>query len=142
MNAAHWGEQDWGDFTWWGSGGRALFGYPADDPTQIIAVRVLRPYHAPVRKMQPEDRSTGGALYIYDKGLTEYTFRVSLKVSRAEYSVLRDFYHNAANGKANLIYYADPEGNEHTVRIMNDQFDFPEEAWNKFTGTLNLRKED
>ena len=53
MNAADWGAEDWENFTWWGAGGRALLGYPAEDPTQILALRVLRPYHAPVRKMQP-----------------------------------------------------------------------------------------
>ena len=138
MAIAGWGEEDWGNFIWWGAGGRALLGYPAQNPTQIIAVRALRPYHAPVRKMQPEDRSNGGVLYIYDKGVTEYSFRVTLKLTRAEHAALKDFYDNTANGKANAIYFADPEGNEHTVRIMNDRFDFPEEGWNMFRGTLLL----
>jgi len=87
------------------------------------------------------DYSNGGVPYIYDKGLTEYTFGLSLRFSRAEKLALKNFYDNYANGKLNQVYYADPEGNEHIVRVMNDDFDFPEEAWNKFTGTLNLRRE-
>jgi len=142
MGAADWGTEDWGNFIWWSAGGRALLGYPAENPTQIIAVRALRPYHAAVTKMQPWDRSDGGVLYIYDKGITEYSFRVTLKLSRTEHAALKDFYDNTANGKANRVYFADPEGNEYAVRIMNDRFDFPEEGWNRFVGTLVLRKSE
>jgi len=139
-NNSDWGQSDFGTFLF-GLGGRGIFGFPADNPTVAIAVRVLRPYHDTVRKKQPVDYANGGDIYVYNKGLTEYTFGASLRLSRSEKAALKAFYDNNANGKANQVYYADPEGNEHIVRIMNDEFDFPEEAWNKFTGTLNLRKE-
>ncbi len=135
-----WGESAWGGFLY-GAGGRGIFGYPSDDPTVTVAVRVLRAYHDPVKKKQPVDYSNGGDPYIYVKGLTEYSFGVPLKLSRADKAALKAFYDTSADGKANQVYYADPEGNEHIVRIMNDEFDFPEEAYDKFTGTLNLRKE-
>ena len=139
-NNSDWGENDWGTFLY-GAGGRGILGYPAGDPTVTLNFRVIRPYHDPIKKLQPEDRSNGGDLYIYDKGITEYTFEVTVKLSKAEQAALRSFYDTSANGKANQLYYADPDGNEHLVRIMDDRFDFPQEAYDKYTGKLTLRKE-
>jgi hypothetical protein len=135
-----WGQSDWGAFIY-GAGGRGIFGYPASDPTVTLALRVLRPYHTPVEKRQPVDYSNGNDPYIYNKGLTEYTFGVSLKLSRDEAAALKDFYDNCADGKANQIYYAEPDGTEHVARIMDNKLDFPEEAYDKYTGSLTLRKE-
>jgi hypothetical protein len=135
-----WGESDWGTFLY-GAGGRGVFGYPADDPTVTLALRVLRPYHSAVEKKQPVDFSNGNEPYIYAKGLTEYTFIVPLKLSRDEAAALKDFYDNSADGKANQIYFAEVDGTEHVARIMDSRLDFPEEAYDKFTGSLTLREE-
>ena len=137
MIDSDWGQSDWGTFLY-GAGDHAILGYPADDPAITISVGLFRPYHTPVKKKQPVDYSNGGDPYIYNKGLTEYSFEASLRLTAAEKQALQAFYDNTADGKANPIYYADPDGNEYTVRIMNEEFDFQEEAYNKYTGKLKL----
>jgi hypothetical protein len=140
-NSSQWGASAWGNFLW-GSGGQGGLGYPVNAPTTIVLLRILRPYHSPVKKKQPVDYSNAGTPYIYVKGLTEYTFEVPVRLNKSEAAALKDFYDTYANGKANEVFYIDPFGNRYGVRIMNDEFNFPEEAWNKYTGTLTLRKEE
>ena len=139
-NSSAWGASVWGSFLW-GSGGRAGLGYPVSDPTVTVVLRVIRPYKSPVTKKQPVDYSNSGDPYIYIKGVTEYTFELPVRLLKTEAAALKDFYDTYADGKANQVFYVDTDGNRHIVRIMNGSFDFPEEAWDKYTGTLILRKE-
>jgi hypothetical protein len=140
-NSSAWGASPWGSFLW-GASGWAGLGYPAGAPTVTLILRILRPYRNPIKKKQPIDYSNSGDPYIYNKSLTEYTFEVPLRLRKSEAASLRTFYDAYANGRANQVLYVDPEGIRHVVRIMSDAFDFPEEAWNKYTGTLTLRQED
>jgi hypothetical protein len=139
-NSSVWGASAWGTFLW-GSGGQAGLGYPVDDPTVTVVLRALRPYHSPVKKKQPVDYSNSGDPYIYNKGLTEYTFEVPVRLNKSVATALKTFFDTCANGKAHQVLYVDTDGTRHIVRIMNDSFDFPEEAYDKYTGTLSLRKE-
>jgi hypothetical protein len=139
-NSSTWGASAWGNFLW-GSAGRAGLGYPANAPATIVLLKILRPYAAPVKKRQPVDYNNANEPYIYNKGLTEYTFEVSVKLTQAEAAALKAFYDTCANGKANQVFFVDTYGNRYTVRIMNDEIKLPEEAWDKYTETLTLRKE-
>ncbi len=141
--AIDWGTSPWGEFVWGWESGRGILGYPGTiNPTETLVLPILRPYRDPFVKVQPTDRSDGGDLYVYDKGMEEQIFETPLKLSKNDKDALKTFYDEKADGKANKVYYVDPYGGEHIVRIMNDEFDFVEESYGKHTGILTLRKED
>jgi hypothetical protein len=139
-NTYDWGESPWGEFIF-GAGGVAILGYPAVNPTETLALAALDPYDDPLELFQTDDISNGGAHYIYDKGLPEQTFELSLRLTLAEKTALKTFFETTALGKANPVYYADPYGEEHVVRIVTEKFSFPEQKWNQFVGSMTLREE-
>lgn len=141
LSATGWGASNWGENVWPGVG-QGIFGYPGQsNPTEILILRVLRPFKPVVRKFQPKDYSDGMDLYVYDKAVKEELFEIQIKCSKAEYDILKTWYDEKANGAANQLYFIDPYGAEHLIRIMDEELNFEEQAYTKWLGNLTLRKE-
>lgn len=142
LNATEWGASNWGEFVW-PEFGKGIFGYPGlVNPTEILVLRVLRPFKPILKKFQPKDYSDGMDLYVYDKGAKEELFEIKIKCSKAEFDSLQNWFDTKADGSLNQLYWITPYGTEHIVRIMNEALDdWQEEAYDKWTGTLILRKE-
>lgn len=142
MDNLSWGAANWGEFIWPGVG-KGIFGYPGQgNPTDILILRVLRPFRPIMKKFQPRDYSDGMDIYIYDKAGKEELFEIRIKCTKAEFNTLQSWFDEKANGAINRLYWIDPYSNEHLVRIMNEALDdWQEEAYDQYTGSLILRKE-
>lgn len=123
----------------WGGTGSAVFGYPADAPTNIIVKAIPRPWKAPLRKLSPHDITDGGVHYSYSKGINERLFHVNLKLTEAEKDTLDGWIDDNADG--DYLWFIDPYGGSHKVRVVGS-FDLEEVAQNTWKGSLTLRKED
>lgn len=118
-----------------------VLSYPASSPTETLTLRALRPYNAPIKRFQPKDRSDGMDVYSYDKGAAEQVFTLNLRCTKSQRDSLLDWFDTRANGSVNQLLYADPFGNSHIVRIMDEKLDLREESNDRWTGPLTLKKE-
>lgn len=113
------------------------------DATSVVFSKGLRyPFSAPLRFIQPEEVSDGGVRYVYDKGPIEDEFDVPFeRLPKADYDDLRSFFRTTIPGKLDTFTYTDQESQTHTVRLVDEEIDFPEVAFHLFSGRLRLRKE-
>ncbi len=141
LNATDWGVSNWGEFIW-PEPGKGIFGYSGQvNPTEMLVFRVLRPFKPILKKFQPKDYSDGMDLYVYNKAGNEELLEIQIKCTKAEYDTFKTWYDTKANGAANQLYFIDPYGAEHLIRILDEALHFEEQAYNKWLGSLLLRKE-
>jgi|GEM_PF-3768525 len=91
---------------------------------------------------QPVDRSGGGSLYIYNKGIfPEDTIVLSWpSISSADKAALDSFIRTVAVGAVNVFTYYDHNGASHAVRLMTPKPEFTE-RYGRFAVRLLLRIE-
>jgi len=101
--------------------------FPRDDPSAVnVAI----------------DYSDGGQMYPYDKGIQEKFFNLVFeRLPLSDYNNLDNWLTNIAVGEKNAFTYTDEDGNDYTVRLMEDKNPLKEVASGLYSGAIRLRKE-
>ena len=121
--------------------GHIEFGYPFDVPTEWLLLRVVRPYAPSLKRMQPMEETDDADPVIYNKGVDiENTF-FNIKMTKAERDTLETWLKTKTDFKMNQVWLKDPFGVEHTARIMNGEYNPPEQGYNNWRYQLNVRME-
>lgn len=95
----------------------------------------------PYKFRQPKDMSDGGDLYSYDKGVVEDLFELTWNsLPDTDWTNLDNFIRNVAVGIKNSFTYYDKDSNTYTVVLESEDVDFRPVRYNRYSGTLVLRK--
>lgn len=90
---------------------------------------------------QPRSLSDGGTFYSYNKGVLEEFIELKWKsLPLADWLNLDHFLRNSAVGSNNTFTYTDQDGVAHSVRLESTAVDFREVRYQRYAGSLILRK--
>ena len=90
----------------------------------------------------PVDYSDGGQLYAYDKGISETFFDlVYTRCNATDYSNFATWLSSVAVGPKNTFTLTDEAGTNHTVRLLDTRNPLQQVGYNRYAGTIRLRKE-
>lgn len=104
-------------------------------------VSISYPSNDPIEKKQLVDRTAAGTLRVESYGVTVNTWELVFKdITETDYTGLRSFFDNEANGALNSFTYHDPDGNTHTVRILTPKLNFKPSTKNRYNGDLELEE--
>ena len=89
------------------------------DATVVTLPDPLAPYtNKTVQKFNVAQMTDGGTDYVYDKGITKYTYPMRFMVTtEATITALRSFFDTTANGMVETFTLTDPFGATPTVRF-------------------------
>jgi hypothetical protein len=104
------------------------------------------PVKDPASVTVPTDKSDGGQMYAYNKGISEQLFNLVFeKISATDHTAFLDWLLNHAVGPVNTFTFTDEAGATHTVRLLDttDPFEADGEDGTGFlySGTIQLREE-
>lgn len=97
------------------------------------------PLRKPVQLAQVTDRTAAGTLQVEDLGqATRSRFLTFTRLPLGDYQALVDFFENTAVGAMNTFTYYDEEGQDMTVRWLGSIYDFQQDRYQQFSGTIEL----
>lgn len=97
------------------------------------------PVAKPSKAVQAVDRTGAGALQVEILGANIRTRKLLFKnLPLADYTALVAWYETVAQGAANAFTYYDEDENEMTVRIISPALEFPQTAYQRYSGELLL----
>lgn len=97
------------------------------------------PAARPIEKIQTIDRTAGGKLQVENLGITlrrrQLNFTDMLKL---DHDALKSWFDNISNGAEFEFEFTDERGFTGTVKILDNTFDFSEDDFELFSGSLTL----
>lgn len=97
------------------------------------------PAARPIEKLQVSDRTAAGTLQTEELGITLRRRVLNFfDMIKTDHDALRDWFDNIANGSENAFEYTDERGYVGTVKILDNTFDFQEDDFELFSGSLTV----
>lgn len=97
------------------------------------------PAARPIEKVQVSDRTSSGQLQTEDLGISLKTRRlVFIDMIEEDYIALRNWFDVISNGSENEFSFTDEKGFEGNVIILDKTFNFPENDFELYSGSLTL----
>lgn len=97
------------------------------------------PAPRPIEKTQIIDRTAGGSLQVEDLGITLRRRVLNFEdMIKSDYDALRDWFDNVVNGSEKVFAFTDERDFTGDVRFIENVFDFQEDDFELFSGSLTV----
>ncbi len=121
------------------------FDYPtaAAPTTSVVFTEGYKyPYEGADRRIQVQEESAGGQLYVYDKGVEVLTMDLTFRrLTKALFDQVRAFLRTTVQMGASTFDFTDHDGTVTTVRSVPESFRWSLTDFQHYDCRLSLRKE-